>query len=141
MFRFGLTRIQRGSFSSYPGRTSTLTVFGPIKDLEFLAHLFERPLPDGLPVFEGAFLIPPFFAMYWPPMLILISEIRELARLWLSPTTLCWLGVLTPRLFFAIHTCCGLQNLEGLSLIDFMHCPPSTSWFRENRQRLSRLLT
>ena len=43
-----------------------------------LTHLFERPLPDGLPVFEGAFLIPPFFAINSPPVFLLISEIGSL---------------------------------------------------------------
>jgi len=75
------TKVGEGSFASYPGRHSTLTVYCLVKDQEFLNHLFDLPFPDGFPVFEGAFLSPLFFAIHRPPLFILISELRELARL------------------------------------------------------------
>ena len=66
--------------------------------LESFIHLFERPLPDLFPVFEGAFLSPPFLAIYRPPFVTLISEIREFAKLWLSPTTVELTGVANPEI-------------------------------------------
>ena len=97
----GLIQRGLGSFSSCPGLYSTLTVSSHIKDLECalesFIHLFERPLPDLFPVVEGPFLSPPFLLIYRPPVFILISEIRELARLWLSPTTIELTGVANPE--------------------------------------------
>ena len=89
--------------------------------LESFIHLFERPLPDLFPVFEGAFLSPPFLAIYRPPFVTLISEIREFAKLWLSPTTVELTGVANPELLLLeIQTSCGRQNLGGLSPSEFM---------------------